>query len=246
VKRDLKERFWEIDFLRGIAVIMMIVFHIFYDLNFYNIFNVNLHSGPVLLFLYPIGTLFLLLVGISLTLSYFKAQNSMTKQQVQLKFIIRGLKIFGLGLLITFVTWIYLEQGFIIFGVLHCIGLSIILSYPLIRYRFLNLALGIVFVTVGILLETVTFDFYWLVWLGFTPSQFYTVDYFPLLPWFGVVLLGVFIGNGLYKNNRRVFIIRNLSRNIVIRPLCFFGRHALIIYFLHQLIIVGLIHLFLL
>jgi uncharacterized membrane protein len=100
-------------------------------------------------------------------------------------------------------------------------------------------------ILVGVFLQSmVTVDFPWLLWLGVVPNQFSTLDYFPLLPWFGVVLLGVFIGNGVYKNNTRVFQLKDYSHTIVVRGLCFLGRYSLIIYLLHQLIIVGLLYLF--
>jgi len=243
VNSKSKERFWEIDLLRGIAIIMMITYHIIFDLSYLKIYTIDIHSAPVLLFLYPIGTTFLLLMGISLTLSYSRAQKALTEKQLQLKFLKRGLGVFGLGLIITFVTWIYLKEGFIIFGILHCIGISIILAYPLIKYRFENLAIGTILIILGIFLRTVTFDFNWLLWLGFIPTGFYTLDYFPLLPWFGVVLIGIFIGNALYEDNKRKFKLKDISQNIAIRFMCFLGRHSLIIYLLHQLIIIAIIHL---
>ena len=126
--KDKKQRFWEIDVARGIAVILMITYHIIYDLNFFHIISVNLFEGFFLLFLYPIGATFLFLVGISLTLSYAKAETVMTKRQRHWKFLERGVFIFGLGMLVTLGTWAYLGQGYVVFGVLHCIGLSILLA----------------------------------------------------------------------------------------------------------------------
>jgi len=238
-------RFWEIDFLRGIAVVMMIVFHSLYDLNFFHVYKMGLYSSFSLLFVYSIGCIFILLVGISLTLSYSKTRRVITKERdVWIKFLIRGLKIFVLGVVVTIVTWLFLGRGFVVFGVLHCIGLSIILAYPMLRYRYKNLVLGILFIFIGIFLKTMSFDFYFLLWLGFVPSSFYTVDYFPLLPWFGVVLLGIFLGNTLYSGYKRRFILRDLSMFRLVRAVCFFGSHSLVIYFLHQPILIALILLF--
>ena len=238
-------RLWEIDFLRGIAIVMMIVFHFFYDLNFFNIYEIDLHSGPFPLFLYPIGTTFLLLVGISLSLSYSRIKDNENRKQLQLKFILRGSKIFGLGLLITLVTWIYLQDGFIVFGILHCIGLSIIIAYPFLQFKIRNLIIGVLLVSVGVYLKTLTFDFGWLFWLGFRPSQFYTVDYFPILPWFGVILIGIFIGNNLYPAHQRRFKLKDMSQFKLIRFFCFLGRHSLIIYCVHQPIIIVMLHVLL-
>ncbi len=244
MKEKNNNRFWEIDFLRGIAIIMMIIFHFLYDLNFFGIYHLQLYSGNILFFLYSIGLIFLLLVGISLTLSYNKAKKIFNEKQLILKFLKRGSKIFILGLIITVVTWIYLKNGFIIFGVLHCIGISIIVSYPLLKYRFLNLIIGLIFIILGIILNFFTFSFNWLLWLGFTPYQFYTVDYFPLLPWLGVVLIGIFLGNSLYPNSESKFKLKKLDRFKIIRFCCFLGRHSLLIYFLHQPILFTIFYMY--
>ncbi|HVQ01419.1 MAG TPA: heparan-alpha-glucosaminide N-acetyltransferase domain-containing protein, partial [Candidatus Thermoplasmatota archaeon] len=60
MKKPASDRFWEVDFLRGIAIIMMVIYHIMFDVVFLNISYIDLSSIPVLLFLYPIGTMFLL------------------------------------------------------------------------------------------------------------------------------------------------------------------------------------------
>ena len=221
----------------------MIVFHILYDLNYFNILSINLKLVYFLLLMYSIGTIFLLLVGISLYLSYLKSKDNLTKKQMKLKIFCRGLKIFGLGCLITIVTWIYPHEGFIIFGVLHCIGLSIILAYPFLRFNITNLMIGILLVYAGIYLKTLSFDFSWLLWLGFKPSEFYTIDYFPILPWFGIILIGISIGNIIYPDYKRNFDLLDISTFKIIRFLCLLGRYSLIIYFLHQPIIIAMLYI---
>jgi uncharacterized membrane protein len=244
VKKQKSDRLWEIDSLRGIAIILMVAYHFVFDLNFYRLYSTDIYSLSAHLIVYPVGSLFLLLVGISLTLSYSRVEPDLTKNQLRMKFLKRGAGIFGLGLLITLVTWVYPHDGFIVFGVLHCIGLSILLAYPLIRYRIPALVLGIVLIVVGVVLQVmVTVGFPWLVWLGVVPTSFSTLDYYPLLPWFGMVLIGVFIGNSVYKNSTRCFQLKDHSQSIAVRILSFLGRYSLIIYLAHQLIIVGLLYL---
>ncbi|MFH1102034.1 MAG: heparan-alpha-glucosaminide N-acetyltransferase [Methanobacteriota archaeon] len=244
MKEQKKDRFWEIDTLRGIAIIMMIIYHVIFDLNWFYVYPINLRALPLLVFLYPIGTMFLFLVGVSLTLSFSHAQKTLTGYELPLKILLRGIKVFLFGMILTVVTWFYLRQGYIIFGVLHCIGVSIILAYPLLRYRLSNLILGWILIIIGLFIYGYPVGVPWLLWLGLVPYGFYTIDYFPLLPWFGVVLLGVFVGNTVYKEGKRQFFIRDLSQNKGIQTLSVLGRHSLLIYLVHQPVLIGLILLF--
>jgi len=243
VEKITKQRYWEIDVARGVAVILMITYHIIYDLNFFGVISVNLYAGVFLLLLYPVGATFLFLVGVSLTISYSKAKSVMNRQQLAWKFLKRGIFVFSLGVLVTLATCLYLGHGYVVFGVLHCIGLSIILAYPLLRYRIPVLIMAFAVIVLGVYLRAFNFEFPWLLWLGFVPSTFYSVDYVPLLPYFGLVLLGVFVGNILYADGKRQFNIKERS-SASIRGLSYIGRHSLFIYFLHEPIIVGLILLF--
>jgi uncharacterized membrane protein len=245
VKESKNQRFWELDFLRGIAIILMILFHFLYDLNFFNIYKISLYSGFFLIYAYVVGSVFIMLVGISLSLSYNRIKNDSSKRQIIKKFSIRGLKIFGLGLIISLATWLYLKDGYIIFGVLHLIGISIIISTPFLKLKNLNLIIGIVLISIGIILKSFIFDFYWLMWLGFTPKTLYTVDYYPLLPWFGVVLIGIFVGNNFYPDYKRIISVRDLSVYKPVKFFSFLGKNSLIIYFLHQPILIAIIHLLL-
>ena len=83
MKETSSERFWEIDALRGIAILMMITYHVIFDLNYFEFTSTDLNSLPLLFFLYPVGTLFLLLVGISLTLSYSRVKNTYYQESTQ-------------------------------------------------------------------------------------------------------------------------------------------------------------------
>jgi len=241
----LKQRFWEIDFLRGIAIIMMIAFHFFYDLNYFGAQRVNFDSGFWWWFGRTIATTFILLVGISLTLSYSRIKR-MKKRNLFKKYLFRGLKIFSYGLIITLVTWIFLKRGFIVFGILHFIGISIILAYPFLKLRFWNFLLGITFILIGIYIGNFYLNSYWLMWLGLIPHYFYTVDYFPIFPWFGVTLIGLFLGNMIYPDGKRRLKISDISNFPLTRLLCFLGRNALLIYLIHQPILLIFLYLFIL
>lgn len=231
--------------MRGIAIIMMILFHLLYDLNYFGGYDLNVHSGFWLYFGRATATIFILLVGISLTISYSRAKKKQ-KKRIYRKYLKRGLKIFAWGLVISLATWLFLRAGFVVFGVLHLIGISIIIAYPFLKLRLWNLLPGVLFVSLGLYLKSYTFGFSELMWLGLRPEHFYSVDYFPILPWFGVILIGLFLGYILYPNSTRRFKLCDLSNFAVIRLLCLLGRHSLLIYLIHQPILIAIIYLWVL
>jgi uncharacterized membrane protein len=245
---EVKERFWEIDTLRGVAIVMMVIYHLLFDLYYFGIFPVQINTLLLWIFARSTAFLFLMVVGISLTLSYNRASIKQTlpldeNRSLFWKYFKRGLKIFSLGLLITLGTWFFIPNNFIVFGVLHFIGLAIILEYPFLDKKYANLVLAAIFMATGIYLGQFVFTEPWLLWLGLKPTTFHTVDYFPLLPWLGVVSLGLFLGNALYSNYQRQFKIPDISDHTVIKITSFLGRYSLIIYLIHQPILIIILYL---
>lgn len=232
------DRLWELDFLRGLAIVFMVILHLFADLYFFYGLKINFplwYGGQRLT-----AGLFLLLAGISLTLSHARAvHNGRTAEDILKRQILRGLKIFGWGMLITLISRFFLKEWYIRFGILHLIGAATVLSFPFLKYRLWNIGAGLTLIAAGVLLHSLRFPFSWLIWAGFIPTGFRSVDYFPLLPWLGVVLLGIGAGNMLYPGRQRKFALPDWSGPPWMSSLCFLGRHSLVIYLIHQPVILG-------
>ncbi len=238
--RLMRGRVWEIDFLRGIAVIAMVLYHFSYDLAYFaHLFDVRFFwSGLGLNIGRVIGGTFIFLAGLSLTLSYRRwVSSQLPRQKLFRRYLGRGVRIFSYGLLITLVTWVLVPEGMIVFGVLHLIGASIVLAYPFLRFRLPNVALGVGCIAAGLYLSTLRTDQPWLVWLGLRPD-FSTLDYWPVFPWFGVILLGVFVGNVLYGGEKRA-TLGPAPEVVGVRPLTFLGRHSLPVYLAHQPVLIA-------
>ncbi|MDD1763376.1 MAG: DUF1624 domain-containing protein [Methanobacteriaceae archaeon] len=245
---QLEQRFWEIDTLRGVAIVMMVTYHLLFDLYYFGIYPFQINTLLLWIFARSTAFIFLLVVGISLTLSYNRAKlrGLYAKKDdngvMFWKYFKRGLKIFALGILITLVTWVFIPSNFIVFGVLHFIGLAIILEYPFLDKKYVNLVFATIFIVVGIYLGQSVFTGPWLLWLGLKSSGFHTVDYFPLLPWLGVVSLGLFLGNTLYFNYQRQFRLPDFSSHPIIKLTSFLGRHSLLIYLVHQPLLIIILY----
>src|SRR5829696_2713131 len=106
----MRERLWEIDVLRGIAVIAMVLYHFSYDLAYLGgLFDVGFfRSGVGLNMGRMIGCTFIFVAGLSLALSYSRAIASQRAGGTLFwKYLGRGLKIFSYGLAVTFCSWIF-------------------------------------------------------------------------------------------------------------------------------------------
>lgn len=237
-------RYWEIDTFRGVAIIMMVIFHLMWDLVIFRITpDVVLYAGFWKYFQRTTAISFLVLVGVSLTVSYRRAKaRPQEGERLFPKFFWRGLRIFGVGMGFTLFGWLS-GFGYVHFGVLHLIGTAIILAYPLIEFRWLNFLLWAVFFVVGGAIRYTYLSHNWLDWLGFHTRLYAPLDYFPLIPWFGVVLLGVAIGNTVYTAQGRILPLPDLSGWLPVRLLQWLGKHSLIIYVIHQPILLAILFL---
>jgi uncharacterized membrane protein len=234
-----EQRFWEVDAARGAAIVMMVVYHLVYDLDTFGGYGIESTSGFWAYFADVTASAFLFLVGISLAISYSRAGDGLFG-----KYLRRGLRILAYGMALT-VVFLVLGIGVVAFGILHLIGVSIILAYPLLKYRLPNLLLGISVIAVGWYMraQDISSESPWLLPLGVVPEGVFMPDYRPLFPWFGVVLLGLFAGNVLYGGGKRPAVAAKRAPAGA-KPLLPLGRNSLFIYLIHQPILIALLAAF--
>ena len=212
-------RIWELDALRGLCILGMVAVHLVFDL--------QIPTGQAFAFVQNWGgVLFFLLSGLCATLGSRPVR--------------RGAMVLGAGLLCTAVTLAGRALGMlpdymiIRFGVLHCLGLCMLL-WPVFRKLpvWLLAALGTGFGVLGIYLtQCVMVEFPGFAWLGLLYPSYSSADYFPLLPYLGFFLLGAVLGRLLYA--KKESLLPQWENIWVFRALRWCGRHSLILYLLHQ------------
>lgn len=232
-------RFWEVDLARGVAIVMVVVYHLVFDLDNFVGLDIESTSGFWGAFADVSAFAFVFLAGASLEISHARASASAAPNLFG-KYLRRGVRILAWGMLITLV-FLALDFGYVVFGILHLIGVSIILAYPFMRLRFLNVLFGLLFIAAGFYVSYQGFAAsgatgVLLAPLGVFPENLYMPDYRPLLPWFGVVLLGLFFGRAVYADGKRE---PTSTGPAYAAPLAFLGRHTLFIYLIHQPILIA-------
>lgn len=227
----MKRRIWELDALRGLCILGMVVVHILYDLRVSGLIG----SNAIVEFVQESGSKFFLLIsGICVTLG---------RRNIR-----RGILVFLCGMVCTAVTvgmYFFGMAGksiIIYFGILHCLGVCMLLWSLFSRLPTWAIgALGAVITVVGLLIvPDLLVDFPWLIPLGVMFPGFASSDYFPLLPNLGFFLIGAVLGRTLYRRKETLFP-RVDTRILPIRFLAFCGRSSLWIYLLHQPVITGVL-----
>ena len=234
-RKDLSQRIWELDFLRGLSIILVVGYHLLYDLGaFVGVerflgFTTDLSSTAWRVAQNFFAGLFIVLSGTSCSLSRSNVR--------------RGLRLLAVSLAITAVTYVFDPSSAVWFGILQLLAVSI-LVYGAAFGKAGPLACavwGAAVVGLGAVLPALkkglTIRFDWLLPFGIHSPGFSSFDYFPLIPWLGVFLIGAALGKSVYAPKRSLLPWR-LPQTFVNAA----GRHSLLIYVAHQPVIMGVLY----
>jgi uncharacterized membrane protein len=229
-----------IDVLRGLALIAMATYHFTWDLEFFHYAAPGTASvGLMKWYARGIASTFLALAGFSLVLAH---QAGIKWPSFRERFAM----VAGAALLITIGTYLAMPSGFIFFGILHQIALGSLIGLGFLRLPpAVTLAAAAAMIAAPHFLRTAFFDNPALWWVGLSSIDPVSNDYVPLLPWTGIVLLGVVFGKlaaryGAFDRLRR-FKAANSRPG---EALSFLGRHSLAFYLIHQPVLLGCLYVF--
>lgn len=232
-----RSRFEFIDFTRSIAILLMFVYHFCYDLDYFGFIDQNFDQDDFWInFRILIVSLFLGVMGISLYLASYRGLNKKRFQQ-------RLLLLVGYSALVTFSSWLMYPEYYIYFGILHFITIASVLGLAFTRLGRLNLLLGVALIILPVVYEHPFFDHPWLHWVGLMTRLPETVDYVPLLPWFGIVLIGIYLGQLISQLPNTHPFLAWRAKNRAGQIMVLGGKYSLHIYMLHQPIFLGILYI---
>lgn len=218
-----------IDLARGVALIGMVIFHLTFDLEFFGLLPWGTINQPFwMVFARAVAGSFVFLAGISLVLAH--------QHGIQGPAFWRGTGKIGLAaLVVSIVTVFAMPRVFVFFGILHIITVSRVMGLAFLRVPVgVIVALALAIWAAPYLVQFEAFDSRWLAWIGFSQTVPLSMDLEPIFPWFGPFLLGMACA--------RLGWIPDWSLPGAIgRGLAWAGRHSLMIYLIHQPVLLALL-----
>ena len=233
------ERFDRLDALRGVAIVWMAIFHLCFDLNLYGLMPPqNFYRDPLWLNQRTgIVTLFLLCAGMGQAVA-LHAEAARGRGLFSGRFWRRWAQVAGCAVLVSLGSAVMFPKSWIGFGVLHGIAVMLIftrLLAPTGRWVWAFAALAL---AVPHFFRHPWFNQPFAHWTGLVTRKPITEDWVPVLPWLGVMLLGLAVGRWLLAHRREV-----LAGSVpkALAPLALLGRWSLTFYMTHQLVFLGVI-----
>ncbi|MBU1174098.1 MAG: DUF1624 domain-containing protein [Alphaproteobacteria bacterium] len=229
-------RLVRVDIARGMALVGVMIFHLCWDLRYFEFV------------LWPMDTAWgwigfqKLLVGSFVGLSGLSLYLAHGRRVRWRAFWRRWLVLAGAALLITGATWFTFQPAFVYFGILHALALFALLGLAaLLLPAELWIPIGIFMLVVGIAHHDPAFNEKPLSWLGFWVVPPYTNDLVPVFPWFGIFLMGMGFGRTLTQPQPGALIAGPADWGWFGRALKWIGRHSLILYLVHQPLLLGVL-----
>jgi len=212
----------------------MVCFHIVFDLQMFGHlpFGTTLH--PVFYWhARLVAGSFLFLAGVSLWLAHGQGIRWPA-------FWRRWIKLVAAAGLVTIATYAALPEYFVYFGILHSIAASSLIGLLVLRLPATALAaLGAAIMAASYILPSPAFNAPLLRFIGLATEPAMTVDFEPLFPWVGPFLLG--LASAKWASAQGLLHRLAPPETAMLRRLAWPGQHSLVIYLVHQPILIALI-----
>ncbi len=216
----------------------MVLFHLNYSL--VHIFNNEVLNFSQNFWFYEgriSALLFIFIWGFSFFLAEQKHWAGVLKRYLKISSVL-----WTIALLISIITYNFFPEQYIRFWIIHFFSISFLLLILFRKLRRYNFLFGILIIVYGFYFIPVI-DNQYFYFMGFVYPTFLSADFYPLFPYFWVMLLGysfaIFMKTWKYLHILEMKKERNRGEDFFI----FLWRRSLLIYLIHQPVIIGFLYL---
>lgn len=233
-----KRLIW-LDVARGVALVAMAIYHFGWDLEFFGYMEPGTTGhGFWKIFARSIASSFLFLAGFSLVLGHYPVIRWRS-------FWRRFAMIVAAALAITIATRFATPSRFIFFGILHGIAAASLIGLAFLRLPPALTALaGLAVIAAPNFMRHEFFDTPVLWWVGLAPQNPLSNDYVPVFPWLGPALIGIATARVARARGWLGRLAPSSPPSPAMRALALGGRHSLLVYLIHQPVLITLVFLF--
>ncbi len=240
-------RFDKIDLLKGIAVIFMIIFHIFYFPNQYGFKEFNYDTKTLKIIARIAQFIFITGAGVNMYISYNSEKEKIKKdKKKELEFLkkqlYRILKLIVIAIFISIFSYFIFGDMFVKFGILHFMAFSSLLLMPFIDSPKILGVIILITLFVRYLIQKDQKIFYnippKIAFVTGLYSRYGSVDHFPIVPWIVLICIGIILGRVITnKKNIHLFADSKEDKNLITKGVKWCGRRSLEIYVIHWIVL---------
>jgi len=222
----MKRRFDILDAWRSLAIVLMVTYHFLYDLALFGVITWHqMFSTPLNIMQKFICCSFIFLAGASARFSRSNLRHGLIVLAAHVVVVI-GATVGGQT--IRFGVLALLGSGMVIY---HFTGKCL----QKLPGWLLAVCSAALYALTDWWTGTLTVSAKWLYPLGLQYPGFSSADYFPLMPWLFLFLIGTAFGGWCLKNRENRLLAAPLPKTLTL-----LGQHSLLIYVIHQPILFGI------
>jgi uncharacterized membrane protein len=229
------KRIRSLDMWRGLAILAMVVYHFLFFMEMQGLLIFDFSTTSMEVFGRLVQFSFLGLVGVAISLVYKRKSWDEFRYFQFIRVMIIGIW----AMVFTLVSYLLFKEDFIRFGILHLISTSIFVITLFARRKLalLFLCMALILIWLGGYTGRVL-DHNYLSIVGLYDGSFSSLDYFPIVPWLVIPVIGYLIGDWLAA------VLQKLDMYLPkLEWLQFIGRNSLVIYVVHFPVVFALVYL---